>query len=649
MLTGCPHRTQRAAGLVPAGRASSGRACSRRSLLHFFGLSLVVVLLASPTAAGLDAGLKKPYQLEIVLHFAGHRFLTPTFRSEVKRQLADLLRLNFGPLAQVEIKDGHPLLKEVLVKGLGPALDGWEELSDAKTHFILIDYSGGQYRLQARQHDGLTGLNSPVVRQVRTADRRLVARLAARLVDQDFGLVGTVVGQDDNGVTLALRGGGLGVPLERWLRVGDVLAVSRFQHEAGKLRAAPIPWALLRVVSRRADGTCHCHYFYRYKADGLDGGEFRALRLATAKAPLRLRFLDDKTFAPQAGLTVRISRTDYGAKPTELTTGPDGLIVTPDSYEGVAFVQVVSGKDVRAQFPVAIVDDRTVVCPFSISEEAVVRGQLDLRRESWLRRLYEELRLANERVTRLNRLLEKAPQKALDQARLGERNLFQEIEALEAEQVALRKAAAEQAVVAFDLSEGEQRLRELREQHQQLQDFIGRLNKVITESKSEKAKALQTLLERASLLEKQAEFDQAIALYKKALDESPQFADVSGVRAHLAQLEKDWKLKDEAHQKARRFIYQTWPKKMDTAVLKAALPRARKALQTCKEAGDQLSPRRMLVADVDHASQLKDRLAALRRAPQSEDTRTEIRTIAQLAADLQRLHAEVSAYVRKKE
>jgi tetratricopeptide (TPR) repeat protein len=639
-------------GNVP--RLGTLETCRQRGLVPRRAWKLIAVILAAlallpgRAAAELDPGLKKPYQLEVVLHFAEHRFLTPTFRGEVKRQLADLLRLNFGRLAQVEIKENHRLLKDVLNNGLGPALDGWEDVADLKTHFVLIDYVGGQYRIQARQHDGMTGLNSPVVRQAQTADRRLVARLAARLVDLDFGLVGTVTGQDDNGVTLALRGGGLGVPLDRWIGRGDILRVSRLHNEAGKLRAAPVAWALFRVVNRPAEGICRCHYFHRYKADALEGGDFRALRLTTAKAPLRLRLLDDKTFAPQAGLPVRVSHTGFGERPAELTTRPDGLVVTPDPYAGVAFVQVITGKDVRAQIAVTIVDDRTIVCPFSISEEAVTRGQLDLRRESWLRRLYEELRLANERVTRLNKMLEKAPDKALQQARVGEKNLSREIAALDTEEDALRKAAAQHAMGDFDLSEGTQRLRELREQRSQLQGFIDRLDKVIRESTGEKAKTLRTLLERASLLEKQAEFDQAIALYKKVLDESPQFADVSKVREHLKQLEKDWQLKNDDHKKARAFLYQTWPKKMDTTALKAALPRAEKALRICKEAGDHLSPRRMLSADVAHASQLKDRLAVLRRSPEREDTRTEIRAIASLAADLQRLHGEVSAYLGKK-
>ena len=56
---------------------------------------------------------------------------------------------------------------------------------------MLIDYSGVHYEIQARQFDGLTGRPSPVVRRDRTRDREFVAKTAALLIDQDFGLVGT--------------------------------------------------------------------------------------------------------------------------------------------------------------------------------------------------------------------------------------------------------------------------------------------------------------------------------------------------------------------------------------------------------------------------------------------------------------------------
>jgi hypothetical protein len=610
---------------------------------------LMFALLPGPALAQLNPGLKEPYKLDVVLRFAEHRSLTPTFQEEIRRQVGDLLRLNFGALAQVRVLAEHRLLKDVEAKGLGAVLDGWEGLSDVKTHFVLIDYEGGRYRLRARQHDGLTGLASPVVRQEWTTERRLVARTAAQLVDRDFGLVGTVTGQGKLGVEVTFRGGGLGVSLQRWLKPGDVLGVSRISQAADKTRASRVEWALLRVTSPAGEGTWRCGYFHRYRDDRLEEGPgiqgFRCLRLATVSAPLRLRLLDDKTLVPLAGQPVHVSHTGFGEAATELTTGADGLLTTPEPFAGAAFVHILSGKEVRVQLPVEIVDDRIVVCRASITLEAMTRDRVQLRYEHWLRRLYEDLRVVHDRVGRLNALLENAPEEALTQSRKGLAGLSREIDALTLEHGELEQAAAGQPEGAIDLGEGEQRLRELRDQRDQLNGFIARLENVITEEKSDKARARRTMLERAVLLESQADFEGALDLYRKLLKDNP---DETRIKGRLQELEKAWQTKGTDHEKARSFIYGAWPKKMDTAGLKTALPEAWKALRACQHAGDSLTPQKMLQADVAHAGWFKERLAVLRRTPDREDSRTEARTIAALAEELGRLDGEVRAFARAK-
>ena len=84
------------------------------------------------------------------------------------------------------------------------------EAGSAKRHFVEVSFADGRYVVRARQHDGSTGLASPVVRRTWTSDRQFVARAAALLIDQDFGVVGTVVPGKSEGqmVQLALKGGG---------------------------------------------------------------------------------------------------------------------------------------------------------------------------------------------------------------------------------------------------------------------------------------------------------------------------------------------------------------------------------------------------------------------------------------------------------
>ena len=127
-----------------------------RVFLAFLLSFLYSLCLCGESWAALDPELKTPYQLKVVLHFADNRLLTPVFCERVERDLRDGLQASFGDLVNVEVTRQDPHLKEVLQNGL-KSLDGWRERSAFKTHFVLIDYSGVHYEIQARQFDGLTG------------------------------------------------------------------------------------------------------------------------------------------------------------------------------------------------------------------------------------------------------------------------------------------------------------------------------------------------------------------------------------------------------------------------------------------------------------------------------------------------------------
>ena len=628
------------AALVPCQRFRSALALGRRRKVI-----LAFLLLASPASAALDPGLKTPYQLRLVLHIADNRFLTPIFEEQMERELRDLLQLSYGALAKVEVVRSHPLLREVLAKGLQQALDGWEELSGSKTHFVLLDYVNGRYELQARQHDGKTGLNSPVVRRGFTSDRRLVAQQAARLVDRDFGLVGTVV-KTGAEVHLAVQGGGLGVPLQRWIQPGEVFAIARVTHQAGKLRADRLPWALLQVIDQPRDGICRCRFYHRFQQDHLgEGGTVlghRCLKLATITAPLRLSLIDEKTFQPLDGLQVHVSR-EFDSKPRELTTDRDGLAITKEEFTHVAFVRVIKGET-RARFPVEIVDDdRPAVCRLRLGDNAESLEALEFRKDLWVRRIYDELRLASDRVLELHDLLGKSLESALLAAREGLEHVKDEQAALKLEHNLLqRQAAGKQLPKGLDLREGEQRLEELSGRHKELEGFITRLEAAIKEEQSDRTRDLRKLLERARLLETEAEFAQALVLYTKFLKESPKQPKV---QSRVDKLKKDWALKSPDHAQAREFVYQAWPK-LDVGGLKAGLPEAKKAFELCRKSGDALTPRKLLRANVVHAANLKNRLGVLKRLD-TEDNRAEAKTIGQVAEDLRRLHAEVAAFVEQ--
>jgi len=606
-------------------------------------LLFVAVLLWASPARALDPELKKPYQLQVILHIADNRFLTPLFQEQLERELRDHLQLAFGALARVEVARSHPILREVRDKGLQQALDGWEELSGRKTHFVLLDFRDGRYELQARQHDGYTGMNSPVVRRDGTSDRRLVAHKAARLVEQDFGLVGTVIKSSGSEVQLAIQGGGLGVPLERWLKPGDVFTIARFTRQGDKLRTTRLAWAVLQVVEEARDGVCRCRFFHRFQGDSLtEGGQVaghRCLKLATTTAPVRLRLIDDKDFRPLDGWEVHIRNAPTG-KTLQLATNREGLATSKDAFAHVAFVEVKKGATTRAQFPVELVDERTVVCRLRAGATAEAQEALESRKDLWVRRIYDDLRMVSERTSELNGLLKKSPEGALNNARDGLKSLGEEVRGLDLERIDIQRLAATHGPQAgLDLREGEQRLDELRGRQKDLERFISRLEKALMEQTL--AKNVIQVLFRARLSEEEADFDQAIALFARALELK---AEQPKVQSHLQDLTRIWKLHGKDHGKARDFIYKSWPRLELSDLTVKKVTEAAEAYAICTKVGDSLTPRKLLLTNAIHAGNLKKRLDILKRQD-SEDNRTEARTISEVAEALGRLHGEVRKHL----
>src|SRR5262249_39794239 len=249
---------------------TQARKASRAASLVFFLTSLCSLCLCGSILHAANAEVKKPYLLRVILHVADHPLLTPVFRDRVARELEASLQGSLGELARVQVVSEHPRLQEVLDRGL-KTLDSWNERSEFKDHFVLISYSGVHYEIEARQHDGLTGLASPLIRKDRTRDRDFVARTAALLVDRDFGPVGAFASWpngDTPTVRMELKGGGLGVPLGRWVKKGDVFAIAQIPGGAGP--GEPVKSALLVVQELpkddARDGGCTGRLFRRFQA-----------------------------------------------------------------------------------------------------------------------------------------------------------------------------------------------------------------------------------------------------------------------------------------------------------------------------------------------------------------------------------------------
>ena len=239
-----------------------------RAAMKTPALALLALLAATASVrATLDAEADKPYQFQVVLQVADNRCLTPLFQQELERALGDQLRKAFGKLANVHVERKHELLAAIAARGLELVLDGWDKLDGNQTHFVLLDFTGGQYRLQSRPYDGTTG-QAGTVQRVTTGDRVLVPILAARLVERTLRQSARSPPSKRSGnqidVQLTLAGGAVfGVPKAGWVEKGDVFAVSRVVVHGTEQRATRIAWALLQVDAL-GDGVCHCRYWRRF-------------------------------------------------------------------------------------------------------------------------------------------------------------------------------------------------------------------------------------------------------------------------------------------------------------------------------------------------------------------------------------------------
>ena len=614
-------------------------------LLSYFLSSLCTLCLCGESSAALDPELKTPYQLNVVLHFADNRLLTPVFRDRVERELRDGLQASFGDLVNVEAAREHPRLNEVLQNGL-KSLDNWRERSPVKTHFVMIDYSGVHYEIQTRQFDGLTGRASPVVRRDRTRDREFVAKAAALLIDQDFGLAGAFnvwppeekPGQD-KAVVVQLKGAGLGASLDRWIKKGDVFAV--VQMPAGDAApGTPVRDAVLVVETppAGADATCLCRPFRRYPA--LVGGVgYRCVKLGTVSAPLRLRLRQaitiDRDGPLKDVLSVQIRRHGFDnetmTKPQQ-TDSLDAVDTAGDKdgpFKDVAFVTVMSSDNmVRARIPVPILDDQPVVLAVNVSDDA--GSKLVFNKTAWERDVTQAWQEQNELFREINEGA-KAEKHAELMAKIkeGGQRIQSEVVRLTAQQAELKINPEDQVA---------KRLDQVRKGGGELTEFLAKLKKIDEEENDPKKKEWLAQVQRGKQMEADLEFGKAIALYDEMLKtDAPNEKLKEELAKHLVDLHKEWDPKSDAHREARAFIYDVWPK-MDDAGLLEKIPDAKKAYEVCKGVKDRAGLFRLFKATEAHAVRMGLELKDLRpdTRPDDEIRAKNIQDLSKRLADLAR-------------
>jgi hypothetical protein len=609
-------------------------------------LFVLLGLLAISGEVAASEG-KTRYQMRVVVSTENHPLLTKIFSDQLTRELGDALRSALGNLANIETTSKHPRLEQIQANGLGKALDSWDERSKEMTYFVLVSFSGTQYEIQTRMHDGLTGLASPTIRKDRTRDRAYVARIAALLVEQDLGLGGTISSEvaADRTVKVALQGGELATDLERWFKKDEILSI--IQLGAG--RGSPLPSAYLQIVSPPRNGEMVCRLLARFDLSKAKLVGLRAVLLGTQKGPVRVRVLEkpekagDPLRIPRMAITVQIRRSGFEAEDaTKISLTPRAGDVDTSSkgeaglFNKIAFVTVVASGATRARVPVPIVDDRIEVISVTLGG-AGENDQLLARYRSLQEAIVDAAQVQNDLFKKINELTAK-PDKRVEALKILEETSKRSKDDYERLKQELGEVAAELAKLpskgGVNLAALQKRLDSIRSAEKEINGTIKELQEIEAKENDPKRKDWKIQHAQAQRLEKEGEIGQALEIYQKCPDDlmTPE------LKKHLEELTKKWTPLDEEHIKARKFLYETWPK-LDTEKLFEKVKEATQSLEVCKKHKDKIGAAKLLKELELHVKRLEKELADLKPDVNLDDQKLAKR-IQDLVPQLKKLDEE---------
>lgn len=620
-------------------------------------LAVVVALsVSSPAFAQLDPEQKQPYLWRVVLSAKPHPLITADFRERVKRDVLAALQTGVGTLGAVEVIDltdlprdkWEPLWQQFDDKGFA-ALDTPRDLTGAKTHFLRLEYRDGKFHLETRQYDGFTGLSTPLVRAQSVRAPEQVGRTAGLMLDRDFGLVGTVEaipGKSDE-VKVLLRSSGLGQTTSL-VNKGDIFSLAAVRKTnrpapppvrtaTGKiiapppgtepppgLTSTPRDFTLLKVTEV-ADGSLRCTVLTRYQnAMPTTGGiiGYRCMKLGTVKAPVAVRLVGSDGTVYKTASTVNVRATDSGfsapsdAKDVCNFHSGTAQFRTQRALSNVACVTVALGPSQGKQFPIPILSDAPVTIPFDIDpakEELAAFERSVLAAASAVADARSAQTVCFDAVAKL--IEKQKNSEALSRAQGG----FNAADATYKEQsgevarLKEQKELLEKSRGAADLlNKTEQSLTAIQQYNVQLNEHIKKIDRVVKlendPARAAKEVQAEAINARITLLLSTGEVDQALAAFDQLITLLPDNADIKKQREKIA---GEWKVKDDAHQKARDYLLKTWPAVASIQDFKESLPLVRTHVDTCKKHGDKWAMRKLLSIFSTVAPKLTELASAL--------------------------------------
>lgn len=672
----------------------------RRALKISFGQVIFLTSLCSLCfCSELHAD---PYQVKVVLNFGDRRVFTEGYKKQVEREMGESLQAALGEMGQVQVVSGHALVKILRTRGM-KALDeldnalgslgkpdavkkspvlkdlepealrgltDWKRLDPTKTFFVFIDYVNDQYEIQVRQHDGSTGVNSPLREPLHLSDRAFVGRVATLLMARDFGVVGSITSpalSEARQVQVAFVGGDQDGPLENWVKKDDLLALAIVDPNAPTRPSTMIPFAFLQVQGNPVKGIATCQLLVQEgREKEIPLQRVRCIKLATTRGPLRLRLLKDdpRTVTPEPKVQLQVGNHSFKDEKKEVgQTDKEGRFPIDRNsvvYDQVAFVGIyVSGQPLM-QLPVPILDEGYY--DYRVNLKPSPLAQVTFSVNLWNQRAFEKRSLAIVLLETLSAASPKQRQNTLQKAQEGLTRLNDDIARLESEKKTL---AAELKRVAPGgvpsklvdiLKQGTSWFDDLGRVRERLVKFINDQEEISKEENNPERKEILELAQKAEALENQTEFGQALEVYRELQEklkarkqENPKLIE------HINNLAKTWEIKGDAHRKARDFIYDTWPKldysgaKADLAGFKANVERAKKALETCRRADDYLTALRLSKATDQLSGKLRQRYTGLLPNVKSNPEDAEAaENLDSVIKELDKLLTDIKAFLEEK-
>jgi hypothetical protein len=281
---------------------------------------------------------------------------------------------------------------------------------------------------------------------------------------------------------------------------------------------------------------------------------------------------------------------------------PAGHIISK-SYDHLAFVQITQGGDAPLRIPAPITEPLCEhVVKLTVDPDAGAKSDFD-----------RELRFLVQDVRTLKAVQDSGVEESneLSTAKRYEdavRRVQVAIDAVTPLASAAESSLNRLATEADKIAQSDKPLlkwvtgqvKEVRDRQGELEKLVTSLDNAIAQRNAQ-ANA-DRLKEQARQAEQEVDIDEAIARYELALAEQP---DQPLLRKYLEDLKEAWRIKNPAHEQARKLINERWAA-AEVSDLEQLLPEVKVALETLKKEQDRYGMLRLMKVNDQHLAAVVD-------------------------------------------